>query len=93
MQDENNIKTSILFSISKGKNEEVSCPNEVEKSHIPRFFLLQKKRTSNKKIKYSEISKSGYKIGRWEEEEHRKFINSCMTYKNNWRKVKFINNI
>ena len=90
MQDEINNKPGILFSIFKRSNEELPCSYELEKSHTPRFFLLQRKRISNKKIKPCEFSKTGNKIGRWEEDEHKKFIQSCMTYKNNWRKVKLL---
>lgn len=40
------------------------------------------------------VRESNYKEGRWDSEEHQKFVKSCIIYGNNWRKVNiiFINN-
>jgi hypothetical protein len=33
------------------------------------------------------VRESNYKEGRWDSEEHQKFVKSCIIYGNNWRKV------
>lgn len=34
-----------------------------------------------------------YKNGRWEKLEHLKFLKGCLIHGNNWKKVKFIDDI
>ena len=33
------------------------------------------------------VSASNYKEGRWDSDEHQKFVKSCIIFGNNWRKV------
>jgi hypothetical protein len=82
-------KRSMIFNISKIKKDKFQSPVHptFEKHQSYKFFLLKKKRIINKKLTLHEIIKSGYNVGRWEMDEHDKFIKSCMSYKNNWRKV------
>lgn len=50
------------------------------------IFRLRKPGFRTQKFK---ISQSSFKRGRWDQDEHKKFIDACMTFGNNWRKVRF----
>jgi hypothetical protein len=91
MQEERNKnKSNLIFNIKKVKRQRSFETKSVDKSQSCKFVLLKKKRILNKKLSLNEILKFGYKVGRWENDEHEKFIKSCMVNKNNWRKVNFI---
>jgi hypothetical protein len=46
--------------------------------------MIKKKRPRNR---LHLVRESNYKEGRWDTEEHQKFVKSCIIYGNNWRKV------
>ena len=87
---DNENKSNLIFNICKIKKENIppQVHSIIEKSQCNKYFPLKKKKILHKKLTFSEIIKSGYKVGRWENEEHDRFIRSCMLHNNNWRKVK-----
>jgi hypothetical protein len=61
------------FEIFKPINQELNNQNQI--------------RRRKPKLRIHFFNSSHFKEGRWEEEEHRLFVKSCLIYGNNWRKV------
>lgn len=60
----------------------------------PIKFLKNRRQLNHNKFVHSHTGlmrirfrKDNIKEGRWEKHEHEKFINACLTYGNNWKKV------
>ncbi len=77
-----------IFSITKEKRDP-NTPYRFEGiKKVGRFSLIKCKKSLEKKLKMNEIIKLGFRIGRWDNDEHCKFLESCFKFGNNWRKVK-----
>jgi len=46
---------------------------------------ITKKKKKKRKTKFKQ-----FKCGRWDENEHKLFLNACLTHRNNWKKIEFI---
>jgi hypothetical protein len=53
----------------------------------PRKVNLVQRRKPKQRIHF--FSSCNFKEGRWDHEEHRLFVKSCLLHGNNWRKVKY----
>ena len=86
-EETNKNKSKNIFIIKKDKRNKSLDTKGIDKNQSCKFVLLKKKKVQNKKLSINEILMCGYKVGRWENDEHEKFLKSCMVNKNNWRKV------
>ena len=73
-----NSSSTIIRNITNHPRE-----NEVKK----KIRLKMRKIRKNKQI---ELTKEGYKMGKWQRDEHLIFIKACEKHGNNWTKVKII---
>lgn len=74
-----------IFKSFKSNNEEDK--EDIDDDSRKKIFGL-KRNNLQKKIKFKVIS-NNLKTGRWEDSEHQKFLEACLKYGNNWRKVQF----
>ena len=54
---------------------------------------FKRKRRLKKKEENKNHQNSEYKTGRWSQQEQRNFINGCLLYGSDWKKVKKIKNL
>jgi SHAQKYF class myb-like DNA-binding protein len=75
----NNINNNMTSGYKHSFNSELFPSDLIQKSKKPRLLKLHLRSHRNKK--------SVYNIGRWTEEEHRRFIEAILKYGNDWKNV------
>jgi SHAQKYF class myb-like DNA-binding protein len=78
------IKDPINSSLSNNSTSDCNSSTNSNSSNLEKKLL---KKNKDNKIKHRKIKDGNYQCGRWQQDEHQRFIEAILNYGNEWKQV------